>query len=712
MQKPPLHLRILFHPGSQIAGDVAKDLVSRFVEPPASVGLRIPTFFGPDNGDSMPPPQVGPQSLDLDIAQHTLVVLLTDTRTTRQVDSKDTGDNWKEFAEWMYSRVDQSNGKHHFFVAALDEGGFDLPGERNVVSASGSSIAERADCISLQIAIRAIMLLRDESLNEDDSRGIKAPVTLFMSHAKADLPTEEELSEGLRPDPVNRVLAECVKLPVEDWFDSAKILPGEKFTDRITNDLKHCAVAIVFLTDHFATRPWCRREVLEAKRVSVPILVVDALQQGEPRSFPYLGNAPTLRWELSGGPIDEVETRLARSVVERAIRESLRTLHNLKTVEGKAGPDEHVLSTTPELVTLAYQNAARDGSDETGFVYPDPPLSGEELEVLAFQFPTLQFKTPLSKLTEQPLPESVRHIAVSISDVSKEDLKKHGLTQMHFEMMSDELHLYLLLAGAQIGYGGALKGDMTKASNFTLRLFEIVRGYSSLARDVGTTGLLPIVNYPPWPLSETYTDDDLNLMSGVSQLERGPVPEGQVFSETFPPRNDGKWPLIPDSPSKRYAWSRGLTEMRRVMNDRTAARVITGGKLAGFAGAVAGILEEAWFPISTGKPLFLVGAFGGIGGAVVDLLEGRDVEQFSDEFATGNVPDYAAVKQLYADNKIQFVSAAQMAGEIQAAARQKGIAGALNNGLTDEQNQELFRIVDPATSAELILEGLRNLSGN
>jgi hypothetical protein len=55
-------------------------------------------------------------------------------------------------------------------------------------------------------------------------------------------------------------------------------------------------------------------------------------------------------------------------------------------------------------------------------------------------------------------------------------------------------------------------------------------------------------------------------------------------------------------------------------------------------------------------------------------------------------------------------SAAQMAAEIQAAAKEKGIAGALNNGLTDEQNQELFRIVDPATSAELILKGLNNLA--
>ena len=48
--------------------------------------------------------------------------------------------------------------------------------------------------------------------------------------------------------------------------------------------------------------------------------------------------------------------------------------------------------------------------------------------------------------------------------------------------------------------------------------------------------------------------------------------------------------------------------------------------------------------------------------------EGRDVEQFSDEFAEANVPYYVAVRQLYADNGVPFVSAVQIASEIQAAA--------------------------------------------
>ena len=94
---------------------------------------------------------------------------------------------------------------------------------------------------------------------------------------------------------------------------------------------------------------------------------------------------------------------------------------------------------------------------------------------------------------------------------------------MHLEMMSDELHLYLLMAGAQIGYGGALKGSMTEANNFTLRLFELVRGYSSLSRVAGGEHLSPIVNFAPWPISKIYTQENFVNMTKVSTFDPGPV---------------------------------------------------------------------------------------------------------------------------------------------------------------------------------------------
>lgn len=52
---PPLHLHLLAHPKSAEANQLAAALMRRFVEPPASGGLRIPVFFTPDRGDDLPP---------------------------------------------------------------------------------------------------------------------------------------------------------------------------------------------------------------------------------------------------------------------------------------------------------------------------------------------------------------------------------------------------------------------------------------------------------------------------------------------------------------------------------------------------------------------------------------------------------------------------------------------------------------------------------
>lgn len=52
---------------------------------------------------------------------------------------------------------------------------------------------------------------------------------------------------------------------------------------------------LAFHTDQYSSRPWCRREVLEAKRLGAHILIVDALEAGDPRSFPYGGNVPIIQ---------------------------------------------------------------------------------------------------------------------------------------------------------------------------------------------------------------------------------------------------------------------------------------------------------------------------------------------------------------------------------------------------------------------------------
>ena len=238
--------------------------------------------------------------------------------------------------------------------------------------------------------------------------------------------------------------------------------------------------------------------------------------------------------------------------------------------------------------------------------------------------PNAEFLTPLSKLARTKLPASVRSIAVSTS--ASNDKQRLGLSKTHEDGIFDEIHLYFLLAGLQISYGGALQPDITKGTNFTHRLFELVRGYSPLARAAGATGLKPIVNFAPWPLRLSYGDEEAKLFGFVAELIEGAQPPLAEVKE-----NDADlFPVtqsifaLPDTVERRLAWARGLTAMRWQITRQTQAKVVLGGTLVGFRGIYPGVVEEAWMSVIAKQPLYLIGAFGGAALAVIDLLQGRD----------------------------------------------------------------------------------------
>ena len=242
-----------------------------------------------------------------------------------------------------------------------------------------------------------------------------------------------------------------------------------------------------------------------------PILVVDALATGESRNFPYLGNVPTVHW-TGGRP--EVE---AREIVSRAVREALRFKHNRALLQRWASTGETVVPSAPEALTLAWNAPA--GSGEQRFLYPDPPLTKQELAVLKSLRPNATFLTPFSKVAQWKKPDNIQCIAVSTS-VSN-DKERLGLSRTHEEAIFDEIHGYFLLAGLQIAYGGALNFDISKGTNFTHRLFELVRAYSRIAADAGVTELRPILNLAPWPLRLMYGDEDMNLFGVVADYLEG-----------------------------------------------------------------------------------------------------------------------------------------------------------------------------------------------
>jgi hypothetical protein len=335
-------------------------------------------------------------------------------------------------------------------------------------------------------------------------------------------------------------------------------------------------------------------------------------------------------------------------------------------------------------------------------------LGREELDILHKLRPNIHFITPLTRLAARNKPKAVESICVGISESG--DARRYGLSDNHIASLCDEIHLYLLLAGLKIAYGGALMGDFSKGSNFTLRLFELVRGYSKLADGVNAPPLKEaILNVAPWPLRLNYGDSEMALFGGqVACYQEGPRPDIPWSDDELFPFIDDKRTLASDTPLRRYAWAQGLTAMRELITTSSQARLVLGGKMAGFAGLVPGVVEEAWISLVQRKPLFLVGGFGGAARAVCDLLRGTEREEFTTGWARQHIIDYDTAVGYYAEAGQEFSSLETMGLGIANYAGQD-LGQVLKNGLDERENRELMASTDVQRISGLVLTGLGRL---
>ena len=157
-----------------------------------------------------------------------------------------------------------------------------------------------------------------------------------------------------------------------------------------------------------------------------------------------------------------------------------------------------------------------------------------------------------------------------------------------------------------------MKGSFSGTSNFTLRLFELVRTYSKLAEGVNAQPLKKaILNVAPSPLWLAYGDSEWKLFSGdIADYDQGPRPDlPWREDEVFPPGGSSRV-VDSDTPERRYVWARGLTAMRERITALSQARLVIGGRLTGLAGLWPGVVEEAWLSLKRKQPLYAAGGFG------------------------------------------------------------------------------------------------------
>jgi hypothetical protein len=369
--RPTVVAHVIWHPACAAGGDYARALFAHLFEDPEDLGahgLRIPVRLWRSTGDagsgSLPPPAVPP----LDDAARTIVVVLVDEQFM-------AARGWNRFLDELAAAA---RAEDVLIGVSVDEIAMELNSplfERNLVRLHEVDGAIRETFLVNRVTHALCRLVA----------GSPEPVKVFVSHAKKDgVPIAKAVRKYLHDGS-----------GLTDFFDAQDLLEGTRWKDQIRGEAAR-NVLLAVRTDAYASREWCRTEILEAKLAGSPIVVLDALKSFEARGFPYLGNGPSVRWTKRSPAALE---GLLRVVLYETLRFRYFPLRVADLCRAYGLPaHRHILTAPPELLTVLRRRASALG---TPLVYPDPPLGTDELLLVSEFAPDLGMITPTALIARQ-----------------------------------------------------------------------------------------------------------------------------------------------------------------------------------------------------------------------------------------------------------------------------------------------------------------------
>lgn len=483
---------------------------------------------------------------------------------------------------------------------------------------------------------------------------------IFISHTKKDedrlgIEKANELKAYLRAD-----------TKLNSFYDANDILDGYSFGDQIKANLKK-SLLVILETSTYSDREWCRIEAIVGKENHVPTVVVSLFNGMIPRTFPYLGNTPKIRF---GGNWDEVICLLLRTALDKYYEE--RYLENFSQANSK------VIPMMPEFINIGKV----DGVNQ--ILYPEPPLGNEELEVVKRQFPTITFNTPSQIFSASRFLEG-KNVAISISE--SPDSSTLGIGMAMFEDLSVELARHLLISGAHLVYGGDLR-----PGGFTELFKDLAYQYGIYEKDKSFKNYF--TNYLAWPI---YIG-----MTPASQAEykfcRVNCQKAEI-PDTIPV---GLRDLMvpPTTVENLYYWAESLKSMRHEMESHIDARIILGGRVTGFKGYMPGLYEEAINAAKANHPLYLLGGFGGASARLIQLIKG--------ETSSDKLFEECCSHHLYQEF-VSYLDKEKREMNFKVLDVFSNNMSVLKNGLSKEENEQLFVTTNVTEIIALVLKGLHTL---
>jgi hypothetical protein len=382
--KYPLTLFVVWHPDFAQGKEIANNLYSIFcrdIKEPLSRGLGIPVYYRslPDSLTKMP------IAINTDEAKRNAIILLVEENYMAD-------ENYRHYTSLL---TGLTSGETKIYPVALSAGAHKLGNGTTAlqfVNAFQGELEDRKNFEYSMLRIKTSMLhscarllMNFQAVWEDKEPDRKnSPVILFLSHAKKDgLEIASEFKAFVDRD-----------LKLDVFFDTVDIADGYSFQQEIEDNIKKSAL-VVFHTDEYSAREWCRIEVLIAKRNKCAIVVVHHIKKGENRAFPYMGNTPTIA--LRGRDphnFDNIVNLTLSQILNNLFQKDLLELYQEHyKVENR---EFITITSPPELFNyIDIYKKMKLEQKKLIVLYPDPPLGVEELKVLNEINEDILFTTPV-----------------------------------------------------------------------------------------------------------------------------------------------------------------------------------------------------------------------------------------------------------------------------------------------------------------------------
>ena len=267
-------------------------------------------------------------------------------------------------------------------------------------------------------------------------------------------------------------------------------------------------------------------------------------------------------------------------------------------------------------------------------------------------------------------PDAVRQHVVAVSTSESPDMAVLGLSDEHLCDAMAEIARHVLNFGSRLVYGGDLRQH-----GFSELLFEIAARHHPVAE--APEQHLGVTNYLAWPVHIGMSMQRIEAVIGAL----GGAAELVCIDMNGEPLSMGFRRQLESRQATEAEWSKGLTAMRRHMLAKTDARIVLGGRIDNYKGAMPGIAEEALLSLKDGQPLFVIGGFGGCARDIAESLRLVEQQAFAYRVWPGR-------------HELCNFSAAD-----------------LNNGLSADDNATLARTPHIDQAVALVLRGLLKVAG-